>query len=55
VHSNLFVTTDTEGSDGVAGLACEGETLVQVATKLESRKWESYCKQEFDHSIVPTP
>ncbi len=23
VHSDLFVTTDTEGSDGVSGLACE--------------------------------
>jgi hypothetical protein len=23
VHSNLLVTTDTEGSDGVPGLACE--------------------------------
>ena len=23
VHSDLFVTTDTEGSDSVAGLACE--------------------------------
>jgi hypothetical protein len=25
VDGDLFVTTDTEGSDGVAGLACEGE------------------------------
>ena len=23
VHSDLFITTDTEGSDGVAGLACD--------------------------------
>jgi hypothetical protein len=23
VHSNLFVTADTEGSDSVSGLACE--------------------------------
>jgi hypothetical protein len=23
VHSNLFVTTDTEGSDGISGLAYE--------------------------------
>jgi hypothetical protein len=25
VYSNLLVTTDTEGSDGVSGLACENQ------------------------------
>lgn len=37
MHSNLFVTTNTEGSDSVAGLACEEELSAPISRKLESR------------------
>jgi len=44
VHSDFLVTTDTEGSDSVAGLACE--LLVCYLNAIGGR---SYCRQEFDH------
>jgi hypothetical protein len=57
VHRDLFVTADTEGSDSVAGLACEEYMSAPVPRDaIENRRhWKSYCRQEFDHSIVPTP
>lgn len=53
VNSNLLVTTDTEGSDSVSGLACSPMSAVVLAN--ESRNVGAYCRLEFDHSIVPTP
>lgn len=51
VNSDLFVTTDTEGSDGVAGLACGA---VRYAV-LESQRGEPYCRRGFDRSIARAP
>jgi len=44
VNSDLLVTTDTESSDGVAGLACK--LLICCRDASYGR---SYCRQEFDH------
>lgn len=59
VDSDLFVTTDTEGSDGVTGLACEKRCVRDRAfdegMAMAAGCWATYCRREFDRSIVPTP
>jgi len=44
VHSDLLVSPDTKGSDGVASLACfmalEGRRLVECV--------DAHCRREFD-------
>lgn len=59
MHGNLFVASDTERSDCVAGFACRtrekevrawrgsGEPLKKVACRVYA-----YCKQAFDQTIV---
>jgi hypothetical protein len=53
VHGNLFVTTNTEGTDGVSGLAYEA--LSQAMWTEGNYCWLSYCRLAFDHSTVPAP
>jgi len=52
VNGNLLVTTDTEGSDGVAGLAC-GKCVRFCAS--HSSKGGSYCRLGFDRSVAREP
>lgn len=53
VDSNLFVTADTEGTDGVAGLAYRVLLVHRVLS------WEllvmPYCKRGFDRTAAPKP
>jgi len=51
VDGNLLVTTDTEGTDGVAGLACRER--VRMSQFGEGRG--TYCRRESDRSAARAP
>ena len=52
VDGDFLVTTDTECSHSVAGLAYQEKSAMGLNV---GRVWQPYCRPEFDHSIVPTP
>lgn len=52
VDGNLFVTADTERTDGVAGLAC---FLSCQSRFLAQNTVESYCRRGFDRSAARAP
>jgi hypothetical protein len=57
VDSNLFVTSDTESTDGVTGLAC-GAILLALIDRINPGKWLlgfAYCRQESDQTAARAP
>lgn len=56
VDGNLFVTADTEGTDGVAGLACIPTSHQSLAGFLDSSRIRApYCRRGFDRSAARGP
>lgn len=53
VNGNLFVTTDTKGSDGVAGLACRnGSVLVQHSSVRRSQRRDDYGFEQQEKDVL---
>jgi len=60
VNSDLLVTTDTEGSDSVAGLACNSSPSASLLLPfshplLLSIKGSTHCRLESDRSTARAP
>lgn len=56
VNGDLLVTTDTEGTDGVAGLAYSHTHIDQKKkSHMVQSEGHSYCRQESDRSAAQAP
>lgn len=55
VNRDLFVTTNTEGSDGVAGLAYREDCVSYAISRVDGKGKKTYCRLGFDQTIAPTP
>lgn len=53
MDSDLLVTSDTEGTDGITGLAYVQNVRLQFP--LVSDLGITYCRREFDPTAVPAP
>lgn len=55
VNGDLFVTADTEGTDGVAGLACKAHVSQGAAGSVGWDVGEAYCRRGFDRTAARAP
>jgi hypothetical protein len=55
VDSDLLVTADTEGTDGVAGLACEGSLIRSMRYRKFGERSVTYCRRGSDQTAARAP
>ena len=55
VDSDLLITSDTKGTNGVTGLACRGGAVRALFSREGCEGRATYCRRASDRTAVPTP